>query len=72
MATVIAQLPVDPDLKKAFADLATQLAAVTTAVNALRADHNTLIAKLNLDGGVTDTNYAAATAAAVAASVSLS
>lgn len=27
------------------------------------ANHNTLIAKLNLDAGVTDTNYAAATAA---------
>lgn len=31
------------------------------------ANHNTLIAKLNLDAGVTDTNYAAATAATSAA-----
>ena len=27
-------------------------------VNTLRADHNTLAAKLNADAGVTDTNYA--------------
>ena len=72
MPTAIAHVPVDPDLKRALADLATQLAAVTTAVNALRADHNTLVAKMNLDAGVTDTNYAVSTAAAVAASVSLS
>lgn len=34
----------------------TQLAALTAE---LRADHNTLVAKLDADAGVTDTNYAA-------------
>ncbi len=37
---------------------------VSTAVNDItscKANHNTLIAKLNADGGVTDTNYATAT-----------
>jgi DNA-binding FrmR family transcriptional regulator len=72
MASVIAQAPVDPDLKKVLADVVTQLAAVTAAANALRADHNTLIAKLNLDGGVTDTNYAASTASSVSTSASVS
>lgn len=38
------------------------LAAVVTDIANLIASHNTLIAKLNLDAGVTDTNYAAATA----------
>lgn len=65
MTTQVAQLKVDPDLKQALFDVVTQLAAVTAAANALRADHNTLIAKLNLDAGVTDTNYAASTASAV-------
>lgn len=69
MTTQVAQLKVDPDLKQALADVVTQLAAVTAAANALRADHNTLIAKLNLDGGVTDTNYAASTASAVSTTV---
>lgn len=45
-------------------DLIQHLADLTTAVNALRADHNTLVAKLNLDAGVTDVNYAVATTAA--------
>lgn len=95
MATKVAHLNVDPDLKKALSDVAADLAAlrtptaaavadlgalrtpmvddiadlaaVITAVNALREDHNTLIAKLNLDAGVTDTNYAASTASVVAA-----
>jgi hypothetical protein len=41
------------------------LTALTAAVNALRTDHNTLRTKLNSDGGVTDTDYAASTASAV-------
>lgn len=45
---------------------ATVAALVTDNANRI-ANHNTLIAKLNLDGGVTDTNYAAATAATSAA-----
>lgn len=46
-------------------DLVAVLTNLTAAVNALIADHNTLIAKLNLDAGVTDTNYAASTASTV-------
>ena len=46
--------------------------ALLVADNASRiANHNTLIAKLNLDGGVTDTNYAAATAATATAPAAL-
>jgi hypothetical protein len=45
--------------------------AQVTAINALRADHNTLIAKLNADGGVTDTNYAVSTATAQTALTAL-
>lgn len=46
--------------------LGTMLEEAVAALNALRADHNTLIAKLNLDAGVTDVNYAASTASSVA------
>lgn len=35
------------------------LAAVQADLEALRAKHNALLAKLDLDAGVTDTNYAA-------------
>ena len=45
---------------------ATVAALVTDNANRI-ANHNTLIAKLNLDGGVTDTDYAVATAATSAA-----
>ena len=44
-----------------------QINALVTDVTNLIASHNTLIAKLNLDGGVTDTDYAAATAQTSAA-----
>lgn len=71
MATQVAHLKVDPDLKKALEDVVTQLAAVTAAANALRADHNTLVAKLNLDATVTDTDYAVSTATAVSSSASI-
>lgn len=61
------------------------LAAMLTDITAIRAevvklvtdmasrisDHNTLIAKLNADAGVTDTNYAAATAITAAAPAAL-
>lgn len=46
-------------------DLVTLLGNMRDALNALRTDHNTLVAKLNADAGVTDTNYATTTAAAV-------
>jgi len=36
-----------------------------TAINALRADWATLVAKLNVDAGVTDTDYAATTSSAI-------
>jgi hypothetical protein len=45
--------------------LYTHLNNVATAVNALIANHNTLIAKLNLDAGVTDVNYAVSTASTI-------
>ena len=53
-------------LEAVLADITALRATVALLVadNASRiADHNTLIAKLNLDSGVADTNYAAATAA---------
>jgi hypothetical protein len=65
MATV--KVPV----KATNLDQAALIAVLTNlvaAVNALIADHNTLRAKLNLDAGVTDTNYAASTASTVALS----
>jgi hypothetical protein len=43
-------------------DLVLLLEDIIAAIAALKADHNTLRAKLNLDGGVTDTDYAASTA----------
>lgn len=43
-------------------ELRTQMAAVRTAVNELKADHNATLAKLDADAGVTDTNYAATNA----------
>lgn len=46
-------------------DLVAVLTNLSAAVNALITDHNTLIAKLNADAGVTDTNYAASTASTV-------
>jgi len=36
-----------------------------TQFNQLRTDYNTLIAKLNADAGITDTDYASTTAAAL-------
>lgn len=46
-------------------DLYAVVSNLVDAVNALITDHNTLRAKLNLDAGVTDTNYAASTASTV-------
>lgn len=46
-------------------DLVAVLQNLRDAVNALRADHNTLVAKMNLDAGITDTNYAVTTASAI-------
>lgn len=60
MATKVASLKLDPDTK-----------ALRTAVAALKADHNTLVAKLNLDAGVADVNYAVSTAATLSAVVSV-
>ena len=50
-------------------DLVALLTNMATALNALRSDHNTLIAKLNADAGVTDTNYATSTASTVSLTV---
>ena len=47
------------------ASLIALLQNMSTAINALIADHNTLRAKLNADAGVTDTNYAASTASTI-------
>jgi hypothetical protein len=46
-------------------DLYAVVSNLVDAVNALIANHNTLIAKLNADAGVTDTNYAVSTASTV-------
>lgn len=43
-----------------YAQLGTSFDDVIKAFNALAAKHNALLAKLDLDAGVTDTNYAAA------------
>jgi hypothetical protein len=66
MATIVNHLKVDPDLKQVLHDLATDLADVRTKYAALLADvasarakYNLTLAKLDLDAGVTDTNYAA-------------
>lgn len=46
-------------------DLYAVVSNLTDAVNALIANYNTLVAKLNADAGVTDTNYAVTTATTV-------
>ncbi len=46
-------------------DLVLLLTDMQTAINALIANHNTLIAKLNADAGVTDVNYAVSTASTI-------
>ena len=46
-------------------DLAALLTNMATSINALIANHNTLIAKLNADAGVTDTNYAVSSATTI-------
>ncbi|MCZ2113700.1 MAG: hypothetical protein LC131_07680 [Anaerolineae bacterium] len=71
MATKVASLKLDPDTKVALADFVSEIEALRTAVAALKADHNTLVAKLNLDAGVTDVNYAVSTAATLSAVVSV-
>jgi hypothetical protein len=40
-------------------ELVRQFQAIGTLANELKADHNATLAKLDLDGGVTDTNFAA-------------
>lgn len=62
------------ELKRAFDALQTDLTNLRATVAALVTDmatritnHNTLRTKLNADGGVTDTDYAAATAQTSAA-----
>lgn len=71
MATKVASLKLDPDTKVALADFVSEIEALRTAVAALKADHNTLVAKLNLDAGVTDVDYAVSTAATLSAVVSV-
>ena len=61
-------------LETTLADITALRTTVAALVvdNANRlANHNTLIAKLNLDGGVTDVNYAVATAATSSAPAAL-
>lgn len=43
-------------------NLITMLTSIHTDLAAAVADHNTLVAKLNADAGITDTDYADATA----------
>jgi hypothetical protein len=62
----------DVGLGQIIDDLITAHNLLVTALNAVRADHNTLIAKLNADAGVTDTNYAVSTASAQTAVTVLS
>lgn len=71
MATKVASLKLDPDTKVALADFVSEIEALRTAVAALKADHNTLVAKLNLDAGVADVDYAGSTAATLSAVVSV-
>lgn len=63
LAVLIAQLdkmnPASRDAK-----LGTKLDQLITAHNSLQASYNILVAKLNADAGVTDTNYAASPASA--------
>lgn len=83
---VVNELQADHATYKAVVDeLKTDYTALLADVTAIRAevvklvtdmasritDHNTLRAKLNLDGGVTDTDYAAATAITAAAPAAL-
>lgn len=74
MATIINHLLIDPDLKKAFEDLATDLADirakyanVNTDLVDIRTKFATLLAKLDLDAGVTDADYGATQALAATA-----
>ncbi len=46
-------------LKDLANDLKAKYNAAVTLINELKTDHNALLAKLDLDAGVTDTNYAA-------------
>ena len=57
------------ELRKLLEAALVDLAAMKVAVDALVVDttasvanHNALVAKMNLDGGITDTDYAVATA----------
>jgi hypothetical protein len=43
-------------------DMVREWNQMRTLVNELKADHNALLAKLDADAGVTDTNYAATVA----------
>lgn len=45
-------------------ELSQTLGQLVTLANELKADHNALLAKLDADAGVTDTNYAATLATA--------
>ncbi len=50
MATSVSQTKESPDLKRALADAQADIADLRTKITAL-------LAKLDLDAGVTDTNY---------------
>jgi uncharacterized protein YoaH (UPF0181 family) len=46
------------ELWSVLSDLVDDLNAIKNLANELKADHNALLAKLDADTGVTDTNYA--------------
>lgn len=47
-------------------ELVRQFQAISTLANELKLDHNAALAKLDLDAGVTDTNYVGLTGTAAA------
>jgi hypothetical protein len=53
-------------------ELRTDHATFKTVVDELKTDHNALLAKLDADSGVTDTNYAATNATAASSPATLS
>lgn len=66
VTAVLNELVADHATNKTFTDeLKTDLTALIADVTAIRSSFNTAMTKLNADGGVTDTDYAAAAALTV-------
>ena len=61
------QLKEIKNLSLALIELQTKVSGLVTLTTELKADQATLLAKLDADAGVTDTNYAATCATAAAA-----